>query len=122
MKTIMDPAVAFRVPPHEEAVIEVRVNFGVYAGRNATPAEISDLAHALREDAPLFTITVAELHEFGNDVEASVSQVVIEIDRQSAGDDPDVLADRIVVTANRWASACVAERADLGELGTLGDS
>ena len=99
----------------------MRVNFGVFAGRNATPAEIDDLAHALREDAPPFTIVAEERHEFGNDVEASVHQVVIEIDRQSAGDDPDVLADRVVVTANRWASACVAERADLGELGELGE-
>ena len=58
METIMDPAIAFRVPAHEEPVIEVRVNIGVYAGRNATPAEIDDLAHALRGEAPQFTITV----------------------------------------------------------------
>ena len=113
----MDPAIAFRVPPHEEAVIEIRVNFGVYAGRNATPAEIDDLARALRNEAPEFAITVEERHAFGNDVETAVSQAVIEIDRQNAGDDPDALAERVVAAANRWASACIASRTDLGELG-----
>ena len=116
METIMDPTIAFRVPPHEGAVIEVRVNFGVYAGRNATPAEIDDLARALRNEVPQFTITVEQRHEFGNDVEAAVRQAVIEIDRPNAGDNPDALAERVVAAANRWASACIATRTDLGEL------
>ncbi len=116
MNTTMDPAIAFRVPPHEEAVIEIRVNFGVYAGRNATPAEIDDLARALRNEVPQFTITVEQRHEFGNDVEAAVRQAVIEIDRPNAGDNPDALAERVVAAANRWASACIATRTDLGEL------
>jgi hypothetical protein len=114
----MDPAIAFRVPPHEEPVIEVRVNFGVYAGRNATPAEIDDLAHQLRDEAPQFTITMEERHEFGNDRETSLRQVVIEVEKQSAGSDADALAARIVAKANQWASDCIASRADLGELGT----
>ncbi|MDX6465308.1 MAG: hypothetical protein QOI27_348 [Gaiellaceae bacterium] len=117
MKTIMDPAVAFSVPPHEEPVVEVRVNFGVYAGRNATPAEIDDLAHLLRDEATQFTITVEERHEFGNDRETSLRQVVVEVDRQSAGDDPGALTERIVAKANEWASACIASRSDLGDLG-----
>jgi hypothetical protein len=119
MTTLMDPAIAFRVPPHDEPVIEVRVNFGMYAGRNASPAEIDDLARSLREDTPLFAITVEERHEFGNDRETSLRQVVITIEQQAAGDDPDALAKRIVTTAEAWATACIAARADLGELGEL---
>ena len=114
----MDPAIAFRVPPHEEPVVEVRVNFGVYAGRNATPAEIDDLARLLRDEAKQFTVTVEERHEFGNDRETSLRQVVIEVDRQSAGNDADALAKRMVDKANTWASACISSRTDLGELGT----
>jgi hypothetical protein len=118
MELTMDPEIAFSVPPHEEPLVEVQVNFGVYAGRNATAAEIDDLAHLLRDEVPHFTITVEERHEFGNDRETSLRQVVIEVDRQSAGDDPDALSERIVTKANAWAAACIASRSDLGELGS----
>jgi hypothetical protein len=116
MEIIMDPAIAFRVHPHEGPALEVRVNFGVYAGRNATPAEINDLAHSLREEVPVFAILAEERHEFGNDVETSLHQVVIEIDRQHATGLTDAVSDRIVEMANRWASACVASRSELGDL------
>jgi metal-dependent HD superfamily phosphatase/phosphodiesterase len=118
MEIIMDPAIAFRVHPQEGPALEVRVNFGVYAGRNATPAEIDDLAHSLREAVPVFAILAEERHEFGNDVETSLHQVVIEIDRQHAAELADDISDRIVEMANRWASACVASRSELGELGS----
>ena len=36
MDIAMDPAIAFRVSAHDAPALEVRVNFGVYAGRNAT--------------------------------------------------------------------------------------
>jgi hypothetical protein len=116
METIMDPAIAFRVHPHEGPALEVRVNFGVYAGRNATAAEIDDLAHLLRAEVPTFAILAEARHEFGNDVETLLHQVVIEVDRQSAGNLTDAVSDRIVAMANEWASACIASRSELGEL------
>ena len=112
----MDPAIAFRVPAHAGPALEVRVNFGVYAGRNATAAEIADLAHVLRDEAATFTVIAEERHEFGNDVETSLHQVVIEIERENADDLSDETCKRIVETANRWATACVASRSELGEL------
>jgi hypothetical protein len=118
MDIIMDPAIAFRVHPHEGPALEVRVNFGVYAGRNATGAEIDDLARSLREEVPVFAIVAEARHEFGNDVETSLHQVVIEVDRQHAARLTDAVNDRIVEIANRWASACVASRSELGELGS----
>ena len=48
----------------------MRVNFGVFAGRNATQAEIDDLARALHDDVESFTIVAEERHEFGGEVEA----------------------------------------------------
>jgi hypothetical protein len=116
MEIIMDPAIAFRVHSHEGPALEVRVNFGVYAGRNATAAEIDDLAHLLREEISVFAIVAEARHEFGNDVETSLHQVVIEIDRRNADTLTDAMCGRIVDMANRWASACIASRSELGEL------
>ena len=107
----MEPAVAFRVRDHERPALEVRVNFGVFANRQATPAEIDDLALALKDLAPAFEIIAEERHEFGDGVEASVHQVVIEV--ESAGDE---LAIQVVDAAERWAKECFAARpSDLSE-------
>jgi hypothetical protein len=115
MDIAMDPAIAFRVDPHEPA-LEVRVNFGVYAGRNATAAEIDDLAHALRSEISAFAVIAEARHEFGNDVETALHQVVIQVDKQDGLDLAAGAADRIIEIANRWAAACIASRSELGEL------
>ena len=116
MSLRMDPAIAFRVPSHEGPALEVRVNFGVYAGRSATAAEIDDLAHVLRAEVPAFTVIAEARHEFGNDVETALHQVVIEVDRRNADDLSDETCERIVDIADRWAAACIAARTELGEL------
>jgi hypothetical protein len=113
----MDPAIAFCVREIEDPALEVRVNFGVFAGRDVTPAEIDDLAHALRDELPMFSVVAEERHEFGGDVEAKLHQVVIEVEREHAGDDPGALCDRIVELADEWAAACIAVRhSDLADL------
>jgi hypothetical protein len=106
----MDPAIAFCVREHEDPALEVRVNFGVFAGRDVTPAEIDDLAHTLREEVLAFSIVAEERHEFGGDVEASLHQVVIEVEREHAGGDPEGVCDRLVGLADEWATACIAAR------------
>jgi hypothetical protein len=106
----MDPAIAICIRHHEEPALEVRVNFGVFAGRDVTPAEIDELARDLRAHADSFSIVAEERHEFAGDVEASLHQVVIEVERQHAGSDPDALCDRIVELADEWAEACIADR------------
>jgi hypothetical protein len=111
-----EPAISLLVREHEEPGIEVRVNFGVFAGRHATPAEIDELALGLRELAPEFAIVAEERHEFGGAAEASVHQVVVEVPREHAGISPDVLAERIVLAANGWALECIASRHGGGEL------
>jgi hypothetical protein len=82
----------------------------VFAGRNATQAEIDDLARSLRGEATTFTIVAEERHEFGGDVEAAVRQIVIEI--------PEARAERILEIAERWAKDCIHARSELGELGS----
>jgi hypothetical protein len=92
---------------------DVRVNFGVFAGRNATQAEIDDLARALHAEADAFAVIAEERHEFGGEVEAAVRQIVIEI-----GELDERREERVLAIAERWAKACIRSRSELGELGS----
>ena len=117
MSPIFDePAISLLVREQEEPGIEIRVNFGVFAGRHATPAEIDELALALRDLVPSFAILSEERHEFGDAVEASVHQVVVEVPQEHADRGADVLAEQIVLAANGWALECIASRHGAGEL------
>jgi hypothetical protein len=103
----------FRAERPAPPALEVRVNFGVFAGRNATQAEIDDLARALHEEVDSFAILAEERHEFDGEVEAAVRQIVIEIPT-----DRDGLERRVLQIADQWATACIHSRSDLGELGS----
>jgi len=114
---LTEPLVAFCVREHEEPAVEVRVNFGVFSGRQATPAEIDDLARELHDNLESFTIVAEERHEFAGEVEASIHQVVIEVEREYAGDRVDALCDEIVELADGWATECFAARhSDVADL------
>jgi hypothetical protein len=104
---------AFAVHEHEPPGLEVRVNFGIFAGREATPAEIDDLATQLLEKVGSVSIVSEERHEIDSHSEAAVHQVRIEVDSESLPEDRsrrEELAGRLVETAERWAHACIAER------------
>jgi hypothetical protein len=104
---------AFCVRELEPPGVEVRVNFGVFAGRRATPAEIDDLAAALLPKVGEVSIVAEERHEIGEGTEASVNQVRIEISPEHLPDDEhelDMLCGRLVEAAETWARACIAER------------
>src|SRR3954465_4658256 len=117
MNPLLDePAISLLVREQEEPGIEIRVNFGVFAGRHATPAEIDELALALRDFVPSFAIVSGGRHGFRAGVEASVHQVVIEVLGEHAGGAPDVLAEQIVLAANGWALECIASRHGAGAL------
>lgn len=113
---IDEPAISLLVREHDDPSVEVRVNFGVFAGRYATPAEIDELALELRGLLPSFAIVSEQRHEFGGAVEAAVHQVVVEVPREHAGVEPDVLAQQIVLAANGWALECIASRHGVGDL------
>jgi len=102
---VTDPAIAFWVRDHDRPLLEVRVNFGVLTGRQVTPAEIDDLARLLRTIAPTFEIVAEDRHEFGDSIEVSVHQVVIEMAETGDG-----VAKDVVGTAELWASACYQAR------------
>ena len=113
----MDDTVAFCVREVEEPALEVRINFGVYAGRHATPAEIDDLARAIHQELGTFAIVAEQRHEFAGEMEAALHQVVIEVAREDTNGDLGALCDRLVATAGTWAAECFASRhSGLGNL------
>ena len=90
------------------------MNFGMLTGREATPAEIDALAEALLPAVGEVAIVAEERHEIGEHAEASLHQVVIEVDAQRVPDDEreaEDLSARLVEEAVRWADTCAGERA-----------
>jgi hypothetical protein len=85
---------------------EIRVNFGVLSGREATAAEIVDLARELHARVDTFSVVSEQRYEFSGDVEASVHQVRIEV-ADAIGEEQ---RGRLIEIADRWAAACAAER------------
>jgi hypothetical protein len=115
-----NPALAFAVHEHEPPALEVRVNFGIYAGREATPAEIDGLAATLLEQVGAVSIVSEDRHEIDESSEAAVHQVRIEIGQESLPSEREQLQElgvRVVVAAEQWAEACIASRhAEISEL------
>jgi hypothetical protein len=100
-----DPTLAFVADRDDPNTIEVRVNFGMFAGREATPAEIDRLAEWLLDEVREVSIVSEERHEIDAHGEAAIHQVRIEV---AAGDSG--LAERILERVDHWARLCVAER------------
>jgi hypothetical protein len=110
---VVDPPIAFATHVHDEPAVEVRVNFGMLAGREATPAEIDDLAAVLLKAAPQVSIISEQRHEIGHEVEASLHQVRIELEHVVVDENPaalDSLERALVEAAERWAVECAASR------------
>ena len=82
---------------------DIRVNFGMFSGRDATQAEIDELAHDLLAEVQAITIVAEQRTVADREMEASVHQIRIEL---SGEDDPG----RPLLIAEQWAEACVAER------------
>ena len=109
----VEPQLAFYVREAEPPGMEVRVNFGVFAGRAATPAEIDELAKALLPKVGEVAIVAERRHEIGEDSEASLNQVRIEVAPEHLPDDErelDMLCGRLVEAAENWANSCIAVR------------
>ena len=112
--------IAFRDREWAPPGLAIRVNFGIFAGREATPAEIDELAAQMLPEVHEVSIVSEQRHEIGEEAEAALHQVRIEVDGEKLPADEDErerLADRLVETAERWAESCIAERhAEVTEL------
>jgi hypothetical protein len=111
--TALDPPLAFVVEPHDRPALEVRVNFGVFAARQASPAEIDELARLLLDDVGAVTVVAEERHEFDGRLETSVHLVRILLAEEqlpSDAGDRTRLGEDLVARAEYWARACFAGR------------
>jgi hypothetical protein len=109
---LAEPPIAFRVDP-EQAGVVVLVNFGIFAGREATAAEVDALALLLRPELGEISIVSELRHEISRHSEAAIHQVRIEVTPENLPPGPDgreQAGDLIVRTADLWARLCVAER------------
>ena len=115
-----EPQLAFYQRLPEPPGLEIRVNFGIFAGRPATAAEIDELAQALLTKVGEISIVAEERHEIDEKSEASIHQVRIEIAPDALPTERQQLEElgvRVVVAAEQWAAACIAERhAEISEL------
>lgn len=108
-----DLPIAFATHVHDEPAVAIRVNFGMLSGREATSAEIDELAAILLKAAPRVSIISEQRHEIGRHVEASLHQVRIELQHGLVDDEPvelDSLERALVAAAEEWAIECATER------------
>jgi hypothetical protein len=108
-----EPAIAFATRTHEPPGLEIRINFGMYAGRDATAAEIDELGKELLERVREVSIISEERHEIADTSEAQLHQVRVELaadDLPADEHELDELRGRLLEVSERWARACIAER------------
>jgi hypothetical protein len=115
----VENAIAFATE-QEQTGLEIRVNFGVFAGRDATAAEVEELGKLLVPEAGQVTIVTEERHEMSADAEVVLHQVRVAIPPEGMPEDRaerKAFRERLVGLAEIWARACIHERhADITEL------
>jgi len=108
-----DSVIAFATRTLEPPALEIRVNFGMFAGREATPAEIDNLAAELLDKVGEVAIVSEYRHEIGRHSEASAHQVRIEVGADELPEreqEVDEFRGRLIEACERWARECIAER------------
>jgi hypothetical protein len=109
----IEPGIAFAKRTHEPPGLEIRINFGMYAGREATPAEIDELGRELLARVREVSVISEERHEIADTSEVQLHQVRVEVPLDDLPDDEhevDELRGRLVEVSERWARSCIAER------------
>src|SRR5437667_8813693 len=115
----VENVIAFAVE-EEPAGLEIRVNFGVFAGRDATSAELEELGKLLVPEAGEVSIVGEERHEMAEDAEVVLHQVRVTIPPERVPDgsaERREFCERLVTLAEIWARQCINERhAEITEL------
>jgi hypothetical protein len=111
--------IAFATRRHEPPGLEIRINFGMFAGREATSAELDELGKEFLTRVREVSIIREERREIADTTEISLHQVRVEVSSEDLPADEhelDELRGRLLEIAERWAQACFAERhVDLAE-------
>jgi hypothetical protein len=108
----VEEAIAFAVE-QEPAGLEIRINFGVFAGRDATTAELEELGKLLLPEAGEVTIVGEERHDLTEDAEVVLHQVRVAVPPEAVPDDRaerKEFCERQVTLAEIWARQCINER------------
>src|ERR687886_1429370 len=110
---MIEPELAFVTRTHDVPGLEIRVNFGVFAGRDATPAELEELAKLLVPQVGEVSIVAEQRHEVADGTEVVLHQVRIEVPPERVPQEDQeskALQEKLVATAEFWTRACVADR------------
>ena len=99
---MIDPPTVFVTEP-DTSPLEVRVNFGLLTGREATPAELDDLAGRLVPLLGSVSLIAEHRQETDGHAEAELHQVRIDL---ASGD----RADEVVSIAESWLEDCFESR------------
>jgi hypothetical protein len=115
----VENAIAF-ITDEEPAGLEIRINFGVFAGRDATSAELEDLGKLLVPEAGEVSIVGEQRHDMTQEAEVVVHQVRVAVSPErvpTAAAEKRAFCERLVTLAEIWARQCFSERhAELTEL------
>ena len=115
----VEEVIAFAVE-QEPAGLEIRINFGVFAGRDATTAELEELGKLLLPEAGEVSIIGEERHELAEAVEVVLHQVRVSLPPGVVPDDRSErkqFCERLVTLAEIWARQCINERhSEISEL------
>lgn len=109
------------IPDSREAPeLELRVNFGMFAGRDATNAEIDDLARDLLGVLRRVSIVSLRRHEFDGEVEAAIHQVKVEASSTDARQPGADLEAQLLELVDAWARRAIEHRhVELAEVDAL---
>lgn len=115
----VENVIAFAIE-QEPAGLEIRVNFGVFAGRDATSAELEELGKLLVPEAGEVSIVGEQRHEISEDAEVVLHQVRVSVSPEIVPDDAgerQEFRERLVTLAEIWARQCINERhAEIADL------
>jgi len=115
----VEETIAFAVD-EEPAGLEIRINFGVFAGRDATTAELEELGRLLLPEAGEVSIIGEERHDLSEGAEVVLHQVRVAVPTDSVpGDSAErkQFCQRLVTLAEIWARQCINERhSEISEL------
>ena len=104
--------IAFAVE-QEPAGLEIRINFGVFAGRDATTAELEELGKLLVPEAGEVSIVGEQRHEMAEDAEVVVHQVRVSVAPEKVPADSaeqKAFSEKLVGLAEIWARQCIHDR------------
>lgn len=93
--------------------VEVVVNFGVFAAREATPAELEELARQLQPLTGRVTLVSERRHELDDRSGTEVHQVRVLVSDELLPEEQDELEqlqELVLARTELWAQECVARR------------